>query len=63
MAIELVLPSEEMRNEARGDLAVMLTGGGARAAYQVGLVKGLARHFPHRRQRQQPRQPAYEWRA
>jgi NTE family protein len=24
----------------------MLTGGGARAAYQVGLVKGLARHFP-----------------
>src|SRR5436189_4601014 len=29
-----------------GDLAVMLTGGGARAAYQVGLLKGLARHFP-----------------
>jgi NTE family protein len=27
-------------------LAVMLTGGGARAAYQVGLLKGLARHFP-----------------
>jgi len=24
----------------------MLTGGGARAAYQVGLLKGLARHFP-----------------
>jgi len=24
----------------------MLTGGGARAAYQVGLVLGLARHFP-----------------
>jgi len=31
---------------ARGDLAVMLTGGGARAAYQVGLLRGLARHFP-----------------
>lgn len=27
-------------------LAVMLTGGGARAAYQVGLLKGIARHFP-----------------
>ena len=24
----------------------MLTGGGARAAYQVGLIKGLAQHFP-----------------
>jgi len=24
----------------------MLTGGGARAAYQVGLLKGIARHFP-----------------
>jgi NTE family protein len=29
-----------------GELAVMLTGGGARAAYQVGLLKGIARHFP-----------------
>ncbi len=27
-------------------LAVMLTGGGARAAYQVGLLSGIARHFP-----------------
>ena len=27
----------------------MLTGGGARAAYQVGLIKGIARHFPHLR--------------
>jgi NTE family protein len=25
----------------------MLTGGGARAAYQVGLLKGIAKHFPH----------------
>jgi NTE family protein len=32
--------------EPHGDLAVMLTGGGARAAYQVGLLRGLARHFP-----------------
>ncbi|HJW94174.1 MAG TPA: patatin-like phospholipase family protein [Thermoanaerobaculia bacterium] len=29
-----------------GDLAVMLTGGGARAAYQVGLLRGIAKHFP-----------------
>ena len=35
--------------DATGDLAVMLTGGGARAAYQVGLLKGLATHFPHLR--------------
>lgn len=35
--------------DASTDLAVMLTGGGARAAYQVGLLKGIARHFPHLR--------------
>lgn len=28
------------------NLAVLLTGGGARAAYQVGLLKGIAKHFP-----------------
>jgi NTE family protein len=32
--------------EVSGDLAVMLTGGGARAAYQVGMLKGLATAFP-----------------
>lgn len=31
------------------NLAVLLTGGGARAAYQVGLLKGIARHFPRLR--------------
>jgi NTE family protein len=36
----------EVTQDATGDLAVMLTGGGARAAYQVGLLKGLATHFP-----------------
>jgi NTE family protein len=46
MTIELVQPTEVPRSEPTGDLAVMLTGGGARAAYQVGLIKGLARHFP-----------------
>jgi NTE family protein len=39
----------ERPQEERGDLAVMLTGGGARAAYQVGLLRGIARHFPHLR--------------
>jgi NTE family protein len=49
MAIELLQPSEDVRHEPSGDLAVMLTGGGARAAYQVGVIKGLARHFPNLR--------------
>jgi len=31
------------------DLAVTLSGGGARAAYQVGVLRGLARHFPRTR--------------
>lgn len=31
---------------ARGDLALVLTGGGARGAYQAGVLRGLARHFP-----------------
>ncbi|MCB1033181.1 MAG: patatin-like phospholipase family protein [Acidobacteria bacterium] len=30
-------------------LAIVLSGGGARAAYQVGLLKGLGRSFPHLR--------------
>lgn len=34
-------------NRRPNDLAVMLTGGGARAAYQVGLLRGIARHFPN----------------
>src|SRR5437867_6961605 len=33
----------------RGDLAITLSGGGARAAYQVGVLRGLARHFPRAR--------------
>jgi NTE family protein len=49
MPIELVRPSEQTPENPAGDLAVMLTGGGARAAYQVGLIKGLARHFPNLR--------------
>lgn len=37
----------EVSKNPGGDIAVMLTGGGARAAYQVGLLKGIAKHFPH----------------
>src|SRR6478672_12808221 len=37
----------DQQEPPRGDLAIMLTGGGARAAYQVGLLRGIARHFPH----------------
>ena len=33
----------------RGDLAIVLSGGGARAAYQAGVVRGLARHLPETR--------------
>lgn len=29
----------------RGDVAIILSGGGARAAYQVGVLRGLARHL------------------
>lgn len=39
----------DLQPDASSDLAVMLTGGGARAAYQAGLLKGIARHFPHLR--------------
>ncbi len=30
----------------RGELALVLTGGGSRAAYQVGVLRGVARSFP-----------------
>jgi len=43
---ELHIAPEPAPEPPRGDLAVMLTGGGARAAYQVGLLRGLANHFP-----------------
>jgi NTE family protein len=43
---ELYEPREPEPRADSGDLAVMLTGGGARAAYQVGMLKGLAKAFP-----------------
>src|SRR5690349_15563513 len=30
----------------RGEAAVVMSGGGARSAYQVGVLRGLARHLP-----------------
>lgn len=44
-----MLEAAQTDDTAGGDLAVMLTGGGARAAYQVGLIKGIAKHFPRLR--------------
>ena len=45
--LELFVPAAEHEgHDYSGDLAVMLTGGGARAAYQVGMLKGLAAAFP-----------------
>ena len=45
VSIPELLPVPDAEDDG-GDLAVMLTGGGARAAYQVGLLKGIAHHFP-----------------
>src|SRR6266568_4961458 len=49
MSMPELVEVPDRTEEERGDLAVMLTGGGARAAYQVGLLRGIARHFPHLR--------------
>ena len=38
-----------MSSHERGDLAIVLSGGGARAAYQAGVLRGLARHLPETR--------------
>ena len=37
------------RTRGADDLAIVLTGGGARAAYQVGFLRWVARHLPHAR--------------
>ena len=36
-----------MGNTANNDLALILSGGGARAAYQVGFLLSLAKRFPN----------------
>ena len=42
-------PETCVAHSPRGDLAITLSGGGARAAYQVGVLRGLARHLPRAR--------------
>ena len=37
------------RNESADQLGLVMTGGGARAAYQVGFLRCLARHYPELR--------------
>ena len=46
MTAEALSPMPNEPEESESDLAVMLTGGGARAAYQVGLLRGISKHFP-----------------
>ena len=40
-------PPTHTEPDRTGDVAVVLTGGGARAAYQVGFLRWIARHIPH----------------
>jgi len=42
-------PETRSPHSPRGDVAIILSGGGARAAYQVGVLRGLSRHFPRAR--------------
>jgi NTE family protein len=42
-------PEPATRTTDRGDLALVLTGGGARGAYQVGFLRYLSRHYPELR--------------
>ena len=41
-----MVDQEPARAAPRGSMALVLSGGGARAAYQAGLVRGLARRLP-----------------
>jgi NTE family protein len=43
------IPETRVAQSPRGELAITLSGGGARAAYQVGVLRGLARHLPKAR--------------
>ena len=42
-------PETGVAHSPRGDLAITLSGGGARAAYQAGALRALARHLPRAR--------------
>src|SRR5687768_1939029 len=39
-------PAREERQPTRARLALVLSGGGARGAYQAGVLRGLARRLP-----------------
>jgi NTE family protein len=41
-----MLPTRQPQTQPDADLAIVLSGGGARAAYQVGLLRRLARELP-----------------
>ena len=43
------VPVDAILEAMDGDLAIVLTGGGARAAYQVGVLRALARRLPNAR--------------
>jgi NTE family protein len=43
------VPVDAILEAMGGDLAIVLTGGGARAAYQVGVLRALARRLPDAR--------------
>ncbi len=43
------VPVDAILEAMGGDLAIVLTGGGARAAYQVGVLRALARRLPNAR--------------
>jgi NTE family protein len=45
-AMEAGLPAIEANAPPQGDLALVLSGGGARGAYQTGVIRCLARHLP-----------------
>ncbi len=49
MRNDLDAPASERQHTGGGGLALMLSGGGARGAYQVGLLRCLARHRPRLR--------------
>jgi NTE family protein len=43
------VPVDAVQSALSGDLAIVLTGGGARAAYQVGVLRALSRRLPQAR--------------
>lgn len=46
MSERRIRPVEPIPEAGRGDLALVMTGGGARAAYQIGVLRAIARRFP-----------------